>query len=110
MTCESCGDLGMVAFLPHDSTVAPDDATTDDLHYAVCLCPAGQAFRLNTNQGHKVAPQWVLWCARHGIAESRVTLVEKVYSAEELAEVGFSKPPLEMNRDAVMLAAGKRKK
>ena len=108
--CPACDDFGLVPFLPHDSPVADADVKTADMHFAVCLCSYGQAFRLDVNEGHKVAPQWRLWCARYQVDPSRVVMLEHAYTANDLAAAGFSKPVASINREAAMLAAGRRKK
>lgn len=107
--CPACDDLGLVPFLSHDAPVSEHAATSDDLCFAVCLCAAGQVFRRDVNEGHRVAAQWRLWCARYGVDPDRVTMLEHAYTANELAAVGFKKPDA-INREAAMLAAGKRKK
>lgn len=110
MSCEACDGIGLVPYLPMDFPKPDAEAVFADLHFAVCLCSAGQAFRVDKNERHSVAPMWRVWCAREQVDPSRVAMLEDVFDTEELQAAGFIKPPAEFNREAAMLAAGKRKK
>jgi hypothetical protein len=110
MTCVECDGHGLVPFLPFDSRVSVEEATMGDLGFAVCLCPSGQALRVSVNAKRRVAPQWVLWAARHSVDPSRVALLENVFSAEDVAAAGFSRPVAQMNREAALLAASRKGK
>lgn len=100
MTCAMCGGHGLVRLNWND---APED-------YAVCLCAAGLAMRNERNNGKAVAPLWAVWCAREGIAPSRMYLLEEALTAEELAEAGFAPapPPTVKDRETALLEAGRR--
>ena len=108
--CEACEGAGLIAFLPHDSPKSEADAGKDDLHFAVCLCAVGQAFRLDTNEGRRVAPQWRLWCAREKVDPSRVAMVEDVYDKADLEAAGLVSAAPTPDRHAALLAAGKKRK
>lgn len=99
MTCETCSGLGL---LIQEWTDAPHD-------FSICVCEAGQAWRRAENNGHKTVPQWLLWCARWQVEPERVFLLEDVYTGQELAAAGLSKPVVDFNREAALLAAGRRK-
>jgi hypothetical protein len=99
MTCEVCGDKGLVRLNWAD---APDD-------YAVCLCEEGLRLRVDRNNGKSVAPLWLVWCGREQIDPSRMFLIEEVLTPDELTERELRKPAVSMNREAALLAAGKQK-
>lgn len=99
MTCPVCID----GLLIQEWTDAPHD-------FAVCLCEAGQAWRLAENEGRATVPQWRLWCARHGIDPARMFLVEDIYSREELAAVGLVVGGAAVSRESALRAAGKRQR
>jgi hypothetical protein len=95
-----CGGKGIVVLNWSD---APHD-------YAVCLCETGERYRMDRNHGRRVTPQWAIWCAREGIAPSRMYLLEEALTAEELAEAGFGNLDRQTprSREAALLEAGKR--
>ena len=99
--CAMCGGFGLVVLNWRD---APHD-------YAVCLCAAGQSMRLERNHDKPVTPLWAVWCAREGIAPSRMYLLEEALTVDELREAGIAPTaaatPAE-SREAALLAAGKR--
>lgn len=111
MSCEACHE-GFIPYAPLDCPKADDDVTADDLNFALCQCSKGRLLRSNQNNGRKVTPLWRVWCAAQQIDPSRVALVEDVFSWEQLVEMGLQKatqlPPVD--REAAMLAAGKRRK
>jgi hypothetical protein len=98
VTCETCDGLGM---LIQEWTDAPHD-------FAVCLCQAGQAFRVAENRGRRTVPHWRVWCSRWQVDPSRVFLLEEVYSRDELAAAGLTAQPTAISREASLLAAGRR--
>jgi hypothetical protein len=102
VTCDVCGDLGM---LIQPWTDAPHD-------YAICLCPAAAWYRSDVNAGrHTGTFGWQLWCAMHQVDPARVFRLEEIYSPAELAAVGLSQQPIPFDREAAILAAaGKRAK
>ena len=100
VTCETCCDKGLVI-------VNWTDAEPD---YAVCLCHAAQWYRSNRNAGREVAAYgWQVWAARHQVEPSRVVMLEDVLTAEEMAECGLSQPAVIADREAVLLAAARKK-
>lgn len=110
MNCYECDDLGLIAYLPTDSPKTVDTATAADMNYLVCLCEVGQKFRVDTNNGRKTNPQWHLWAATNHVALDRVALVEDVYDAAELKAAGLTVQAPTADREASMLAAGKKAK
>jgi hypothetical protein len=110
MSCNECDGLGLIPFALEDNPKSDAEMTVDDMHFAVCLCPMGMQFRIAENNGRRVSPQWVLWAYRNGVDVSRMALVENVFSPDRLAAAGFNRPAVPMNREAAMLAAGKRRK
>lgn len=100
MNCSSCDDKGIIRLNWSD---APED-------FAVCLCKAGLAWRVDTNNDRKTNPMWHLWCGIKGIDISRVVLMEDVLTPAELAERGFVKPTVNLNREAALLAASRKSK
>jgi hypothetical protein len=100
MNCEVCSDKGIVRVNWAD---APDD-------YAVCLCEEGLRLRVDRNHGKTVSTLWMVWCAREQIDPSRMFLIEEVLTPDELTERELRKPPVSMNREAALLAAGKQGK
>jgi hypothetical protein len=104
MTCENCADKGLIK-----ANFA--DAPTG--HYAVCLCPAGRAWRKADNMGTPCEPQWVVWAHAHQVPLDHIWLIEDIVSPEELDERGLSvEPPAASpeNREAALLALGKKKR
>jgi hypothetical protein len=109
--CWECEDTGLIPWVEFNNPKKNDDVTRDDVRYAVCICDAGQRQRENTNEGRKVIPQWRFWCAKHDVDPSRVSMVEDVYSAEELAAAGFpSIVAVSQDIHTALLAAGKKAK
>ena len=100
MSCENCHDKGLTVLNWTDAE--PD--------YAVCICAAGLALRVNRNVGHTVLPLWHVWCAREQISPTRVYMLEDVLTAEELALVGLRVPAAEPAPEAALLALGRTKK
>lgn len=100
MTCAVCADRGLLV----------QEWTDADPDFAVCLCEAGQRYRLDENWGHRVIPQWRLWCARYQVDPARVFLLEEIYSRKELAAVGLRPEPVRLSREAALMATGKRAK
>lgn len=109
MTCESCEDSGIVAYLPESSPKADSDVTTADMFYAVCLCDAGQRMRSEHNNGRKVSPLWLVWCYRNQVNPERVTMLENAFTPADLERAGFRKPE-QVDTAAAMLAIGKKQK
>lgn len=110
MNCEACDGIGLVPYLPMEFPKPDAEAVFADLHFAVCLCSAGQAFRVDRNERHIVVPMWAVWCAREQVDPERVAMLEDVFSEDELRAAGFIKLPADFNREAAMLAAGKQRK
>ena len=100
MNCAHCGGLGL----------AIQEWTDAESDYAVCVCEAGQAFRLADNNGRSVVPQWRLWCARWDVDPARVFMLEDIYTAQELAAAGLSRPVAGGGRESALLAAARRRK
>ena len=98
MTCEVCGDHGIVKV---NWSNAPED-------YGVCLCRVGQQWSVDENNVRKVAPMWILWCAWNQISPDRVVLLENVLTDEERREFGFTSQAESVNREAALMAQGKR--
>lgn len=100
MSCDVCADGWVVV----EWTDAPHD-------FAVCLCPAGEAWRVAMNHGTPTVPRWRVWCAQWQVDPARVFMVEDVWTAEELAAVGLGVEPVApITREAALLAASKRAK
>jgi hypothetical protein len=110
MNCVECEDTGLIAYLPGESPKSLREVVTDDLHFAVCLCAVGKQLRLDTNKGRNVTPLWQVWCAKNQVDPARVQLVEYVFEAEDLEAAGWKVAPSTANREASMLAAGKKPK
>jgi hypothetical protein len=98
VTCPYCLD----GLLPVEWTDAEPD-------WAVCLCAAGQALRVASNQGKATVPRWRLWAARWGVDPARVYLLEAIYTPQELAAVGLAvSGPVSV--EAALLAAGRKRR
>jgi hypothetical protein len=111
MSCEACVDMGLVPFVETDNPKTAPEIDRDDLCFAICLCPVGQAYRKGTNNGKRVPAFWRVWCAREQIDPSRVFRVEDVYSREQLAAVGLVTQPASLeNRRAALLAEGTKRR
>lgn len=103
MSCEHCVN----GLRPLEWT----DAKPGDLpDFAVCLCPAGQAYRRGENEGRRTVALWRVWCAVHQVDPSRVRLIEDIWSAEELAAAGLTMLAAAgpASRAAALLAKGRR--
>lgn len=94
--CDHCRDLGIVV-------IAYASGEADD--YALCLCRAGQAWRVDRNQGRKTNPLWHIWAAQMGVDHDRIGLLEEFFPGE--APAWFQ----EVRTDTgVLLAAGRTRK
>lgn len=82
----------------------------DPIDIAVCVCEAGQAYRLAVNERRRTVPMWRVWCAVHQVDPLRVFLLEQIYSAEELRAVGLAAPVEKQSREARILAAAAKVK
>lgn len=100
VNCPICFDKGLAVL---EWTDAPPD-------FGVCLCDAGQAMRRTENEGRAVTPLWRVWCALHQVDPSRVSMLEDVFTADELTAVGLRKAPANISREAALLAAGRKAK
>lgn len=104
MTCEHCVN----GLRPLEWT---DAKAGDPVDIAVCLCEAGQAYRLGQNCGRRTVALWRVWCAAHQVDPSRVFMLEQVYSAAELAAVGLrTRDSGVASRESALLAKGRRSK
>lgn len=86
MTCQACADRGIIRLRYRDES--PDE-------FAVCACDAGQRLRTDRNTSHTVLPLWRIWCAREGITEERVVMVEDVLDDEQLAAISTARPTID---------------
>ena len=94
--CESCAGKGLIRL---------NWADADD-EYALCLCPAGQAWRKSENNGKATNAAWHVWCAREQVNPECVWCIEDVLTAEELAQRGFGKAVAAAeSREAALLKA-----
>lgn len=110
VTCPLCDGRGLYPFV-EPSNPKPDSAITfADLWFAVCLCDAGQTYRLDMNCGRQVAPLWRVWCAIHQVDPNRVFLLEDVFTAEQIAAAGYVASRQKPSREAALLAAGRSKR
>lgn len=110
MICASCDGVGLIPFVMADNPTPDDAITADELQFAVCLCAKGQTMRSRNNTGRKVAPLWVVWCARERVNPARVWMAEDVYTPAQLAACGLVVQQGQAFREARMLAAGKSKR
>lgn len=103
MTCPSCNGRGVFR-------VAYRDGSPVD--FAICLCAAGEPFRVTENNGTQHVPHYQIWAIRSGIHPDHVAPMEVVLTDEELAARGF--PPMTGQQvtdavvDAIAAAARKR--
>lgn len=105
--CAVCEDRGLVPFVATDNPTPDAKVTAADLLFALCLCRAGGALRFTQNERRRTVPLWRVWCAREQVDPSRVCRLEDVYSAEELASVGFQKAT-PIDRSSALLNAGRK--
>jgi hypothetical protein len=111
MTCDACLGFGFVPFVDTANPVDDAAVTREDLLFAVCLCESGKLWRLDRNNGKRVAEQWRVWCVREQIDPSRVFPIEKVYSQEQLRAVGLVAQPASLeSRRAALLAEGTKRR
>lgn len=99
MTCQACEGRGLLV----------QEWTNADPDFAICLCETGRVWRQASNNGHATVPLWRVWCARWQVDPGRMYLLEDVYSASELAAVGLAVTAPTVNREAALLAAGKKR-
>jgi hypothetical protein len=99
MTCPSCNGQGVfrIAYL--------DDSPAD---FAVCLCGAGEPFRVTQNNGKAHVPAYQVWAIRHGIDPAHVAPMELLLTDEELASRGFGEVSTVTAVEAIAAAARKR--
>lgn len=102
LDCPVCLDRGIVRVNWAD---APDD-------YAICICGTGLELRVDRNSKAGVYPLWHLWCAREGVSQDRVFLLEDVLTPEEIAARSIpaddpEPPPPVLSRDDALLQAGR---
>jgi hypothetical protein len=102
MNCQHCGDKGIIRLCYHSGD--PDD-------FGICLCAAGQAWRVGENCGRKTNPLWHVWAAIKGIAHERIVMIEDWAEPEDIARMfpayraAMSEPV-----DDVLLAAGRTRR
>lgn len=101
MTCYSCNDKGVFKVCYHEG---------DPTDFAVCLCRAGEQFRVTENNGKAHVPHYQVWAIKHGIDLERVAPMEVLFTDEELAERGFAEVSPAASIDAIAAAARNRSK
>lgn len=106
--CEVCEGVGLWPFVLTSNPKADAEITADDLHFALCLCQAGMAFRETKNARKTVAPLWHVWCAKHSVSHERIHRLEDVVSAERLRAHGFDSETSPVDREAQLLAASRK--
>lgn len=99
MTCPSCKGHGVFRVAYRDG--APTD-------FAVCLCAAGDPFRVTENNGKSHVPHYQVWAIRQGIDPAHVLPMEVLLTDEELAARGFAELPAAGALDAIAAAARTR--
>ena len=101
LDCPVCADRGIVR-------VNWEDAPPD---FAICVCGTGLSLRVDRNYTHVTAPLWHLWCAREGISQERVFLLEDVLTPDELTARGIpAAEPSDETRETALLRAGLSRK
>lgn len=98
--CPACDDFGIVP-------VAYSDVT--EQHYALCLCPAGEAWRCATNNGKPTNPLWHAWAAKNGVPHAQIVKLEDYATPSEVAAYGFRELTTASATDAIAAAARNRK-
>lgn len=108
MSCLACDDRGLVPFVDRDNPKPNAAITVADLFFAVCLCAVGRTYRRRENEGRKVPPLSLVWCAREQVSPERICMIEDAYSADELKAAGLSVKPPSLSREAALLARGRK--
>lgn len=80
MNCPACDDFGILPVEYSDRT---------EQHFALCLCPMGEAWRRATNNGKPTNPLWHAWAARNQVPHERIVKLEDYATPKELAGLGF---------------------
>jgi hypothetical protein len=80
--------------------------------FAICLCAAGEPFRITENNGKQHVPHYRVWAIRHGIDPEHVAPMEVLLTDDELMARGFGELPPERATDALTdaIAAAARKR
>jgi hypothetical protein len=100
MTCHACDGHGLfpVRYDGHPP------------HFALCLCPAGEAWRCATNHGTPTNPLWHAWAAKHNIPHEQIVKLEDYATPEELAAFGFTELTTPADALSAVAAAARARK
>ena len=97
MTCHACDGHGLF----------PVFYDNEPPHFALCLCPAGEAWRSAKNNGTPTNPLWHAWATQHGVPFDRIVKLEDYATPKELADFGFRELTAPADALGAIVAAAK---